>query len=131
MKMELSLAAQIITWIIFGIFLLLILRGVYKNFFVTAFKRRYKGPAHLDSKVAEEYKELKTYAGPGGRGIASPAGGLRYSNKGIAYRLYFTVENKTVELDVDKDTFYQLPDQADGVLDYKGNMYYSFEMDKK
>ena len=56
---------------------------------------------------------------------------MRYSNKGIAYRLYFTVENKMVELDVDKGTFEQLPEQADGILDYKGNMYYSFVANKE
>lgn len=131
MRMQLPLSVEIGTLIVFWIFLLLILRGVYKNYLVTIFTKRYKGPAHLDSKVAEEYIELKTYAGQGGRGIKSPGGGLRYSNKGIAYRLYFTVENKMVELDVDKGTFEQLPEQADGILDYKGNMYYSFVANKE
>lgn len=128
----LPLWAVIPTVIIWGLLILWIFRGIYKNFLVTLLKRRYRGPAHLDSKVEEAYKELKTYGNDNGfASIPSPNGGFRYFNQGIAYRLYFTIKGKCVELDVDKETFDSLPDKADGILDYKGNMFYSFEVMKK
>ena len=44
MRMQLPLSVEIGTLIVFGIFLLLILRGVYKNYLVTIFTKRYKEP---------------------------------------------------------------------------------------
>lgn len=117
-----------ITWIIIVI---LIFRGLYKNYLINIFSKRKNVKAELISKVKEEYYETKVYAHSPSRAINSPASGLRPGHSGMAYRLYFRIHNKVIELDVDKVTFQTLPETGLGILDYKGNIYYSFHLENK
>ena len=81
--------------------------------------------AVLISKVKEAYREVKAYNTSLGSNRPAPGYGST-SNRGIAYRLYFDVNGKDVELDVDEKTFDNIKEGDKGVLDYKGCEFYSF-----
>lgn len=116
-----------LVYIGWAIFLIWIIRAFVKNFFMVIFTKRKTVKAVLVSKVEEEYYEVKTHARVSGAGIKRPDDGLRYGNKGIAYRLYFNVNNKKVQLDVDKQTWERMPKEGcSGMLDYKANIFYDF-----
>jgi hypothetical protein len=126
--MKFPIWLEIICDIFWIIVIILIFRGLYKNYFINVFSRRKTVRAELISKVREEYYETKFYNSVS-RGIQSPASGLYVGNKGIAYRLYFKIQNKVIELDVDEATFQALPETGFGLLDYKGNIYFSFNLE--
>ena len=73
----------------------------------------------------EVAQKLKAYNTSLGSNRPAPGYGST-SNKGIAYRLYFDVNGKDVELDVDEKTFDNIKEGDKGVLDYKGCEFYSF-----
>ena len=83
----------------------------------------------LISKVKEPYRELKVYNTSMTSNRTAPGYGSTH-NDGIAYRLYFDVSGKNIELDVDKNTWENVKEGDKGVLDYKGDEYYSFKNNK-
>lgn len=129
--MEFPIWIQIPCYIIYAIGIIWILYKVYDNFLAQLFQRRKIVKAQLVSKVKEEYSELKTYMGTGNGsrtyGIKSP---YPITKSGIAYRLYFDINGRTKELDVDKKTFDAFEEGMEGMLDYKGCMFYSFNVEK-
>lgn len=126
--MEFPIWIQIITYIFMAFFLLWIVRGVYINYLSAFLSKRKIVNARLVSKVEETYKEVKVYNSRSG-GVGNSATGFRVNKNGIAYRLYFNVNGKYIELDVDKQTFESFEEGQDGILDYKGCMFYSFKKD--
>lgn len=131
MCMEFPIWVRIPCYIVYAIFIVWILYKIYDNYLSYVFQRRKVVKVRLVSKVAEEYSELKTYMGTGNGsrtyGLKSP---YPLTKSGTAYRLYFDIKGKTKELDVDKKTFDSMEDGMEGMLDYKGCMFYSFEADK-
>lgn len=123
---EFPLWLRIVCYIIAIIFVLWILRSVYKYIvYQKLIANRKNENAVLISKVKEAYREVKAY----NTSLGSNRPALGYgstSNRGIAYRLYFDVNGKDVELDVDEKTFDNIKEGDKGVLDYKGCEFYSF-----
>ena len=117
---EFPLWLRIVCYIIAIIFVLWILRSVYKYIvYQKLIANRKNENAVLISKVKEAYREVKAYN-------TSLGSNRSTSNRGIAYRLYFDVNGKDVELDVDEKTFDNIKEGDKGVLDYKGCEFYSF-----
>lgn len=127
---------QFICCVILGGFVLFIVRGIYENYLKTIFARRKVVKARLISKVKENYKELRTAISSSSKIV--PSSGLEFSQGqrmgfskyGIAYRLYFDVSGKIIELDVTEKIFDSLEEDSIGMLDYKGNYYYDFVVEK-
>lgn len=126
-QFEYPLWLQVICWIVIGVFVVFIIRGVYVNCFKSAVAKRRVVKARLISKAEEEYQETTVIRGnTSSPAIKSPAS---FKNPAkTAYRLYFDVDGKTVELDVTKEIFQQLKEDTVGMLDYKGNYYYDFKV---
>lgn len=123
---EFPLWLRIVCYITAIIFVLWILRSVYKYIvYQKLIAKRKNENAVLISKVKEAYREVKAYNTSLGSNRPAPGCGST-SNKGIAYRLYFDVNGKDVELDVDEKTFDNIKEGDKGVLDYKGCEFYSF-----
>lgn len=123
---EFPLWLIIVCYIIVIIFVLWILRSVYKYIvYQKLIAKRKNEDAVLVFKVKEAYREVKAYNTSLGSNRPAPGYGST-SNRGIAYRLYFDVNGKDVELDVDEKTFDNIKEGDKGVLDYKGCEFYSF-----
>lgn len=129
--MEFPIWVQIPCYIVYAIGIIWILYKIYDNFLSYVFQKRKVVKAQLVSKVEEEYSELKTYMGTGN---ASRTPGFKppypITKSGTAYRLYFDIKGKTKELDVDKKTYDSLEEGKEGLLDYKGCMFYSFKTEE-
>lgn len=128
--LKLPLWMECIGYIVLAVFVIWVLYAVYRNFFKDVFGRRKVVEARLVSKVCEPYKEVKTTVQGKGIGIKGPVDGLSYHKDGLAYRLYFQVKDKNIELDVTKEIYDSLEEDTYGLLDYKGNYYYDFKVKK-
>lgn len=121
---------HVVGYIVLAVFAIVVIRALYLHFFKTVFGKRREVEARLVSKVSEPYREVKAYAQARGVGIQAPNGkhNMYYGDGGIAYRLYFDVGKKTVQLDVTKDIFDGLKEDSTGLLDYKGDYFYGFKV---
>lgn len=126
--MEFPIWLQVICYIGFAIFIIWMIRGVYVNLLSVIFEPERNVKAVLISKVEEEYHEVRHTNNQPTAGIPSPTCGFRTGNAGTAYRLYFDISGKTKELDVDKKTYDSLKEGMEGMLNYKGCMFYSFKV---
>lgn len=126
----LPLWMQVVGYIVLAVFVVVVIRALYLHFFKTVFGKRRVVEARLVSKVSEPYREPKAYTQARGVGIHAPNGNynMYYGDGGIAYRLYFAVGKKTVELDVTKEIFEGLKEDSVGLLDYKGDYFYDFKV---
>lgn len=128
MQIEFPLWIRIVAYIFYAGFIIWIIRGVYRNYLSAIISKRRIVEAKLISKVEEPYSEIKVYnnktAGQGNNLYSK--GGLTRKT-GMAYRLYFNVNGKYIELDADKKTFDMYEEGQEGAFDYKGCMFYSFE----
>lgn len=127
--MEFPIWLQIVCYVIFALSIMWMIKGIYTNYLSVIFEKEQIVKAVLISKVEEAYKEVRVTNHPTA-GVPSPASGFRSGNVGIAYRLYFDIDGKTKELDVDKKTFDSLEEGMTGILNYKGVMFYSFKNEK-
>ena len=110
---EFPLWLRIVCYITAIIFVLWILRSVYKYIvYQKLIAKRKNENAVLISKVKEAYREVKAYNTSLGSNRPAPG--------------YFDVNWKDVELDVDEKTFDNIKEGDKGVLDYKGCEFYSF-----
>lgn len=122
---------EVICSILCIIIVMLIIKGLYKNYLINILSRTKRVNAELISKVFNEYYETVIYGGGAqSRAIPPPVEvvkGLRPGKNKKAYLLYFKTDKGVVEFDVDKSVFESLKEGDKGVLEYKGNMYHSFE----
>ena len=124
---EFPLWLSILCYIIAAIFVLWMLRAVYKYIiYQKLIAKRKSIKATLVSKVKERYRETKVYNNSMTSNRPAPGFGGT-SKRGIAYRLYFDVDGKNIELDVDKKIFESVQEGSSGILTYKGCMFYSFD----
>ena len=95
---EFPLWLRIVCYIIAIIFVLWILRSVYKYLYIRSLQLTEKNEnAVLISKVKEAYREVKAYNTSLGSNRPAPGYGST-SNRGIAYRLYFDAMGKMLNL---------------------------------
>lgn len=127
---EFPMWVQVIDYTIFAVFIIWMIRGVWVNYLSVIFARRKVVKARLISKVEEPYKETRAYQRKSAS-VANHELSGAFAKRGMAYRLYFDIDGKTKELDVDKDTYIAVEEGTEGMLDYKGSMLYSFAADKK
>lgn len=118
---------QAICWVVIAGFVAFIVYGVYVNYLKAAVSKRRVVKARLISKVEESYQETMVMRGNTSSAAIKSPGAFKRPDR-IAYRAYFDVDGKTVELDVTKEIFQQLKEDTVGMLDYKGNYYYDFKV---
>ena len=128
--MEFPIWIQVVCYIILAIAVIWMIRGVYINYLSVIFEKEKVVYARLVSKVEDEYRDVRATNNQPTAGVTSPASGFRSGNSGMAYRLYFDINGRTKELDVDKKTFDSFEEGMEGMLDYKGCMFYSFIVEK-
>ncbi len=116
---------QIIAFIVLAVAVIYFLVAVYRHFLKNIIGKKVKVKACLVSKVEEQYKEVKSSMRS--TGIPSPQSGFIYGKKGTAYRLYFKTEKGDVQLDVTKEIFDRIDEGSIGILEYKGDYFYSFK----
>lgn len=105
---------QYICYVIIAIILICFAISLYKNYVVTIFSKRKQVSAILVSKVVEEKAGVTAY----NRDLQKKAK--------AQYKLYFYIDDKYVDFEVNKDTWDLYEEDMIGILDYKGKYFYDF-----
>jgi hypothetical protein len=114
---------QVVALIVLSVLVLGLLYIIFKNLLVNLFSKRVTTTAKLISKIKVPYSTQKVYMSSD---VGVESGLVEKSN---LYKFYFELSNKdkVIELEVSKDVFDVTDEGAEGMLDYKGHTFFSFD----